>query len=79
MNNSGTPVGELSVSTRRGAPNFSDHPKELPQPLSSRKKRWKGPLLQVTKEWMALWPVDHAAPVVQVTKDMPTGRLGSVT
>ena len=38
MNNSGTPVGELSVSTRRGSPNLPDHPKELPQPHSSQEE-----------------------------------------
>ena len=43
MNNSGTPEGELSVSTRRGSPNLPDHPKELPQPPSSQRRGGRDP------------------------------------
>ena len=43
--------------------------------------RGSGPLPRVTKGWMALWPVDHAALVdtSESPRTAPTSRLGSVT
>ena len=58
-----------------------DHPKELPHHIQVPKEEVIGPLLRVTKEWMALWPVDHAAQVdtSESPRTAPTCRLGSVT
>ena len=49
-----------------------------PTCLTIQRDNHKGPC---PKEWMALWPVDHAAPVdtSKSPRTAPTGRLGSVT
>ena len=59
-NSSGTPEREISVSTHRGSPNLPDHHGVLHGP---KQPKVQDSSLQVTNEWMALWPVDHAAHV----------------
>ena len=74
MNNSGTPEGELRVSTHRGSPNLPDH-------HGVKDAKVQDTSLQVTKEWMALWLVDHAAHVdtSKSPRTAPTCRLGGRT
>ena len=74
MNNSGTNRSPNSVSPHSGV-----HPTCLTIPKRTHIEG--GIHLRVTKEWMALWPVDHAAQVdtSESPRTAPTCRLGSVT
>ena len=62
------------MSTHRGSPNLPDH-------HGVKDAKVQDTSLQVTKEWMALWPVDHAAHVdtSKSPRTAPTCRLADVT
>ena len=81
MNNSGTDGSPNTVSPHSGV-----HPTCLSIHRShsttfKSPRRGDGTPTRVTKEWMALWPVDHAAQVdtSKSPRTAPTCRLGSVT